>query len=72
MIVNDIDDPYYGGPWPAGGGISPGGPLPSLGTLPGGTLLGNRPRCEPGRENDGFRQVSLVLNDFNPLPRSKK
>ncbi|XP_057373812.1 uncharacterized protein LOC130694749 isoform X2 [Daphnia carinata] len=58
------DDQFYAGPWPAGGGISPGlsvGSSPGLGTLAGGTQLGNRPRCEPGRENDGFRQAATRM-----------
>ncbi|XP_046440407.1 uncharacterized protein LOC124191300 isoform X2 [Daphnia pulex] len=66
-IVPEIqsDDPYYAGPWPAGSGISPGG-LPGgsstgLGILPGGNQLGNRPRCEPGREHDGFRQAATRM-----------
>lgn len=63
-----LDDPYYGGPWPTGGGISPGGPiLPGLGPLPGGTLLGNRPRCEPGRELEGYRQVPLFEFHHRPI-----
>ena len=50
------DDSYYGGSWPNSiGGISPSGIIPGL-NLPGR-------RCQDGRDQDGFRQVSRYRNN---------